>query len=104
MLSAIAVITIADKISRVRLTIYSLLVWFTLIVLIYTLFAINIHHRASDGVDYVMFMLFLTYTMIPLSLRYSTVLGLCLSSFHVIVIAGTAVTGKTTTEIIIRQV
>ena len=104
MLSAIAVIIIADKISRVQLTIYSLMVWSTLIVLIYTLFAVNVQHQASDGVDYVMFMLFVTYTMIPLSLRYSTILGVCLSSFHVIITAGTAVTRKSTAEIIIRQV
>ena len=48
--------------------------------------------QASNGVDGVMFIVFLTYTMIPFSLRVSTLLCTLLSVAHIIISAVVAIT------------
>jgi adenylate cyclase 2 len=99
----VAIITVADKISRIRLTIYSILVWCTLVALVYVQFALEIHHQASDSIDYIMLVLLYTYTMIPLSLRISTVLGVSLSCLHIIIASSSAVKGPDHPAVIGRQ-
>ena len=47
---AIGIIILVDRISYIRLIVFSLVVWSMQVVLIYVLFSINVHRRASDQV------------------------------------------------------
>ena len=62
--------------------------------------------QASNGVDGVMFIVFLTYTMIPFSLRVSTLLCTLLSVAHIIISAVVAITLhiQLAPTVILRQV
>ena len=49
---ALVIIILLDKtISYLRLVVYSVVVWAVLVVGLYALFILNIHHRASDQVS-----------------------------------------------------
>ena len=69
------------------LTIFSGLVYALIIVTIYTYYAVLNHHTSSDLFGLVMLTIFMTYTMIPLTLRVSTTLNVTFSIFHVIITA-----------------
>lgn len=90
LLVLLTVIAIIDKISRPRLTVYSLLTWVTLVVMVVILFSVLLRHQPSDAVDYVSLVVIFTYTMIPVSLRISTLLGVFFCCCHVIVASVTA--------------
>ena len=90
LLVLLTVIAIIDKISRPRLTVYSLLTWVTLVVMVVILFSVLLRHQPSDAVDYVSLVVIFTYTMIPVSLRISTLLGVLFCCCHVIVASVTA--------------
>ena len=100
----LAVIIIIDKISRLRITIYSVIIGILLIVITLAHAAVEIQWEVSFGVDQIIFFLFLTYTMIPLSLRYSTLLGVVGSCLHVLVSSLSAINGRLSPDIIARQV
>ena len=101
----IATMSIIDKISRLRLNIYSGMTWITLLVGLYILFALLIHHEASDYTDFAMLVLFFTYTMLPFTLRVSTLLGALFSCAHIVITSATATSDSTQRpEIIVREV
>ena len=62
---AIGIIIVVDRISYVRLIVFSLVVWSMQVVLIYVLFSVNVHRRASDQVHslymYIMYMYTCTF-------------------------------------------
>ena len=62
--------------------------------------------EASFGVDWTIFLLFVAYTMIPLPLRVTTLLGVCTSLGMVVVVAGTTAgtNDKYSPELIVREV
>jgi len=101
-LIAMSVIIIVDKISQVRLVIYSVVVWVLLVVLLYTTFALNIHTRASNELDIAIMVLFFTYFMIPLTLRVTTTLSVILSIIHLLVSTTVAI-DTTPADILGRQ-
>ena len=80
------------------MTIFSGLVYALIIVTIYTYYAVLNHHTSSDLFGFVMLTIFMTYTMIPLTLRVSTTLNVTFSIFHVII---TAVLADTTQKDVI---
>jgi len=69
------------------LTFFSGLVYALIIVTHYTYFALLNHHTSSDLFGLMMFIVFLTYTMIPLTLRVSTTLNVTFSIFHIVITA-----------------
>ena len=69
------------------LTIFSFLVYALIIVTLYTYYAVLNHHSSSDLFGFVMLIVFMTYTMIPLTLRMSTTLNVTFSIFHIIITA-----------------
>lgn len=99
--ATVFVISIVDKISQVRLVVYSIIVWMLLVLQTYSYFALAVHHRASDQIDFTMFVIFLTYFMIPLPLRIATSLSLFLSALHLVV--ATAIARDTPPDIVGRQ-
>ena len=54
---------------------------------LYTYYAVLNHHSSSDLLGFVMLTVFMTYTMIPLTLRVSTTLNVTFSIFHIIITA-----------------
>lgn len=58
-----------------------------LILTLYTYLAVLNHHSASDLFGLMLFIVFVTYTMIPLTLRVSTTLNVAFSIFHIIITA-----------------
>ena len=95
-----------DKISRVRQIIYSFIVFALLVLHVFTNLAMQTRIEGSYGVDWIIFVLFITYTMIPLSLRYTTGLGVAVSLTHVVLVAVTAsvVNDKYSAGLIVREV
>lgn len=69
------------------LTVFSGLVYALLIVTLYTYLAVLNHHSSSDLFGLMLFIVFVTYTMIPLTLRVSTTLNVTFSIFHIIITA-----------------
>ena len=69
------------------LTFFSGLVYALMIVTHYTYYAVLNHHTSSDLFGMMMFIVFVTYTMIPLTLRVSTTLNATFSIFHIIITA-----------------
>lgn len=102
---AVLVGVLTIRFSHICLRIGAMLSWGMFVTIIYSLFAMMVHPRPSDWVDLVMFVVFLTYTMIPLSLRVSTVLSAGLCVFHIIVSTAVATADvKNEPGIIARQV
>ena len=115
-----AVIVILTKVSENRLKLFSIVFWGVLVVQLYGTYAVQIHHTASTTVcaasfaiqlvilccslqiDLAIFVVFLTYFVIPLSLRIATGLSVTLSAFHLLV--STAVAHSTSGEVLARQV
>ena len=69
------------------LTVFSGLVYIIIILTLYTYYAVLNHHSSSDLLGFVMLTVFMTYTMIPLTLRVSTTINVTFSIFHVIITA-----------------
>lgn len=96
---------VIDKISRPRLTLYSILTWVVLVVLVVILFSVQLRPQPSDTVDYVSLVVIFTYTMIPVSLRLSTLMSIFFCCSHVIVASvTTAVLGNGSSLNILREV
>ena len=83
----LAVVIALSKVLGSVLTIFSLLVYAMLIVVHYTYYALLNHHTPTDLFGFMMFIVFVTYTMIPLTLRLSTALNVTFSVFHIIITA-----------------
>ena len=100
-----AVIIFADTISRVRLTIYSIVVWSTMVLFHFLFIALRVQWEASDGQDYLMLVLFYTYTMLPVSMRVSALMAVVLSLIHLITVPSVAsVNVNSQSSIILREV
>ena len=48
--AVISVVIVLDRISYMRLMVYSVIVWAAMVLELYALFAVNVHRRASDQV------------------------------------------------------
>ena len=48
--AVISVVIVLDRISYMRLLVYSVIVWAVMVLELYALFAVNVHRRASDQV------------------------------------------------------
>jgi len=82
-----AIVISLSKVLGSVLTIFSLMVYAMLIVVHYTYYALLNHHTPTDLFGLMMFIIFVTYTMIPLTLRLSTTLNVTFSVFHIIITA-----------------
>ena len=82
-----AIVIALSKVLGSVLTVSSLLVYAMLIVVHYTIYALLNHHTATDLFGLMMLIVFVTYTMIPLTLRLSTALNVTFSIFHIIITA-----------------
>ncbi|XP_019850469.1 PREDICTED: adenylate cyclase type 2-like [Amphimedon queenslandica] len=95
---------VIDKISRPRLTIYSILTWVVLVILVVILFSVQLRPQPSDTLDYVSLVVIFTYTMIPVSLRLSTLMSIFFCCGYVIVASvTTAALGNGTSLNILRE-
>lgn len=83
-----AVLGIVIALSQVLgnlLTFFSGLVYALIIITLYTNYAVLNHHTSSDLFGMMMLIIFITYTMVPLTLRVSTTLNVTFSIFHIII-------------------
>jgi hypothetical protein len=114
------VIIVLTKVSERRLKLFSIIFWCFLVVQLYATYAVQVHHTPSTlvceatsydddvdnayplQIDSAIFVVFLTYFVIPLSLRIATGLSVTLSAFHLLI--STAVAHRTPGEILARQV
>ncbi|CAI8050659.1 Ca(2+)/calmodulin-responsive adenylate cyclase [Geodia barretti] len=99
--AVISVVIVLDRISYMRLMVYSVIVWAAMVLELYALFAVNVHRRASDQMGFLIFVLFVTYFMIPLGLRVNTVLSVSLCVIHLVL--STAVAEETPSDILGRE-
>ncbi|KAI6661374.1 Adenylate cyclase type 2-like isoform X4 [Oopsacas minuta] len=65
---------------------YALLLWLILCVINYSFFSINPYRVPDDEVGFTQFIIFMTYTLIPVPLFWSLSLATILSIFHMILI------------------
>ena len=97
---------ICDSISRVRLVIYSSIVFALLVLSVLIDLSLQRQIEGSFGVDWTIFLLFIAYTMIPLPLRVTTLLGISVSLVIIVIVAGTTAgtNDKLSADVIVREV
>ena len=117
---SLGIIIIFAKVSEIGLRNYSIIFWIILMLQQYATYSIQIHLTASNSVlntlvyvyiyftyfyfqiDSTIFVVFITYFIIPLSLRIATGLSVTLTLIHLLV--STTVAHDTPGEILVRQV
>ncbi len=100
------IIIFCDEISRIRLVVYSSFVLGLLVLYVIIDLSIQRQIEGSFGIDWTIFLLFIAYTMIPLPLRVTTLIGITVSFVFVVIVAGTTAgsNDKYSASLIVREV